>query len=176
MLVNFTFKSCNPSNWGIPITLAKLVVRSSAVLSIADSFYAGQCSSPCQDCTWISNLIPVWFFLHIISIQNETIKFQTRTPFSRRCTTRVTQRSQNIYNQVEKIDSVAFSLTLSDLILTFRWHWPFKHVWLEYKHKTEGEVKYDKKYIWPWPLPNDIDTQTWPRYGQGVSVTRKWSS
>ena len=29
---------------------------------------------------------------------------------------------------------------------------------------------------WPWPWPNDLDTQTWPRYGQDVPPYQKWSS
>ena len=28
---------------------------------------------------------------------------------------------------------------------------------------------------WLWPLPNDLDTQTWPRYGQDVTPYQKWS-
>ena len=28
---------------------------------------------------------------------------------------------------------------------------------------------------WSWPWPNDLDTQTWPRYGQDVTPYQKWS-
>ena len=27
----------------------------------------------------------------------------------------------------------------------------------------------------PWPWPNDLDTQIWPRYGQDVTAYQKWS-
>ena len=29
--------------------------------------------------------------------------------------------------------------------------------------------------IWPWPWPNDLATQAWPRYGQDVPACQKWS-
>ena len=29
--------------------------------------------------------------------------------------------------------------------------------------------------MWPYPWPNDPDTQTWPRYGQDVPAYQKWS-
>ena len=28
---------------------------------------------------------------------------------------------------------------------------------------------------WPWPWPNNLGTQTWPRYGQDVTSYQKWS-
>ena len=28
---------------------------------------------------------------------------------------------------------------------------------------------------WLWPWPNDLETQTWPRYGQDVTPYQKWS-
>ena len=28
---------------------------------------------------------------------------------------------------------------------------------------------------WPWPWSNDLDTQTWSRYGQDVPPYQKWS-
>ena len=44
-------------------------------------------------------------------------------------------------------------------------------------HRKFG-VQQFKKLIspeWPWPLPNDLDTQTWPRYGQDVPPYQKLS-
>ena len=31
------------------------------------------------------------------------------------------------------------------------------------------------RWPWPWPWSNDLDTQTWPRYGQDVPSYQKWS-
>ena len=36
-------------------------------------------------------------------------------------------------------------------------------------------VKLSFFLIWPWPWPNDLYTQTWPRYDQDVPAYQKWS-
>ena len=50
----------------------------------------------------------------------------------------------------------------------------FKHVLSGIQaHMRKGWEKYDILFIWPWNWPNDIGTQTWPRYGQDVSACEK---
>ena len=87
----------------------------------------------------------------------------TRMPFSRRPTSRL------------PIESHTYNLTLE-------WPWSWYDLDLIYDlglrqiklSLTDVQVaKLPFSMRWPWP--NDLDIQTWPRYGQDIIPYQKWS-
>ena len=56
------------------------------------------------------------------------------------------------------------------MTLSLRWPWP----WWTYEYhnfiitKEFGVLQSENLILLIWPWPNDLDTQTWPRYGQDV--------
>ena len=83
-------------------------------------------------------------------------KFKTRLPFSRRSTSCLLIESQTLtiwpWNDLD-LDLRQVKLSLTDVQV----------------------AKLTFSMRWPWPWSNDLDTQTWPRYGQDVTPYQKWS-
>ena len=73
-------------------------------------------------------------------------------------------------------------LNTYNLILKWPWHWKdlnlvydldLRQVKLSSTDVHIAKLAFSMR--WPWPLPNDLDSQTWPRYGQDVRQYQKWS-
>ena len=58
--------------------------------------------------------------------------------------------------------------------------WPWPNLW-PWPQTSQNELNWcpgsqiSISTVWPWPWPNEIDTQTWPRYCQDVPPHQKWS-
>ena len=60
----------------------------------------------------------------------------------------------------------------SDLVLTLTLIWPWPWC-VTCSHTQESRVEISHfitfcTWPWPWAWPNDVDTQTWPRYGHDI--------
>ena len=58
------------------------------------------------------------------------------------------------------------------MTLTLVWPWPQTS---QTKLNWYSGSKVSISMRWPWPWSNDLDTQTWPRYGQDVTPYQKRS-